>query len=97
MCPALSFATISSHTIAPETLLRDTVEWLEQWGYRAAFVDPHRDPTRSLPVIGGAPIVTGWETVAKAGVLYGRKNEPLFLAQVGDVLLWNGYTIMIEE
>jgi hypothetical protein len=85
------------HPIAPETLLKDTVEWVEHWGYRAAFVAPHREPKDFLPVLGGEPVLSGWEMVGKAGILYGRKNEPLFLAQVGDVLLWDGYIIKIEE
>ncbi len=84
------------HVITPSGHPKETVEWLEWRGYRAAVITPFREAKEFLPSLGG-PFVSGYENVGKAGVMYGRKNEPLFLAQVGDVLVWDGFCVKVEE
>jgi hypothetical protein len=86
------------HTLTPSGDLKETVEWLEWRGYRCAVSEPYKTPLNSVPAIH-APgnYVLGYTQVGKMGVLFGRKNEPLFLAQVGDVLVWDGQNVTIQE
>lgn len=44
----------------------------------------------------GAPAITPGSGV-NGGIVFGKKNEPLFLAEAGDVLVWDGTKISIEE
>lgn len=83
------------HVIAPAGMQEDTLAWLEGRGYRTALVNPSYQPLE-VPGMPG-PYFGGTKVVGKPGVLYGRKNEPMFLAQVGDVLVWDGCCVKVEE
>ncbi len=80
------------HVITPSGHPKETLEWLEWRGYRAAVVQPVIQEV----MFPGIP-ATGAEMIGKAGVVFGRKNHPLVLAQVGDVLVWDGSHVTIEE
>lgn len=84
------------HVIAPAGMMEETLAWLEGRGYRAALVLPSNQPME-VPFGSRGLTYSGTKAVGKPGVLYGRKNEPLFLAQVGDVLVWDGIGVKIEE
>lgn len=86
-----------TYTLTPTGDPKETVEWLEWRGYRVAIIPPFKLPRSYLPVANGSPMPSGFETVSKAGVLFGRKNQPMYLAQVGDVLIWDGQNVVIEE
>lgn len=86
-----------THLIDPSIHPKETLDWLEDHGYRCVAVYPKREPKDFLPAFGGEPIMSGWEMVGKSGVLFGRKNEPVFLAQVGEVLVWDGICVKVEE
>lgn len=74
------------HVLIPMGNVKETVAWLEWRGYRCAVVTPMTVDT-----------AMGSEYVGKAGVLFSKKNEPAVLAQVGDVLEYDGDAIWIEE
>lgn len=84
------------HVIVPAGMMEETLAWLEGRGYRTALVLPSRQDIE-FPLGAHGPLLGGTKMVGKVGVLYGRKNEPLSLAQVGDVLVWDGICVKIEE
>lgn len=74
------------HVLTPSGDVKETVAWLEWRGYRCAVVQPMKVPT-----------YLGTEYVGKPGVLFSKKGDPLVLAQIGDVLEYDGETVTIEE
>lgn len=86
----------SKHTITPAGTMEDTLAWLEGRGYRTAVAQPVCVPL-DIPGEDGQRFFGGSKLIGKPGVLYGRRNEPLFLAQVGDVLVWDGTCVKVEE
>jgi len=84
------------HVIAPAVMMEETLAWLEGRGYRTAIVSPSYEPL-SIPGGANGQFFGGTKVVGKPGVLYGRRNEPLFLAQVGDVLVWDGFCVKVED
>jgi hypothetical protein len=90
-------AVPETHTLTPAVSIKDTVEWLEWRGYKVALIQPIQQSMEIPQSVHGPYPFAGVGLVGKSGVIFGRKNEPLILAQVGDVLVWDGQNVTIQE
>jgi hypothetical protein len=63
------------------------------------ILTPLGDPTETVAWLKwrGYRAAISSSAFSKPGVFFGRKNQPLLLAQVGDVLVWDGQNVVIEE
>ena len=86
------------HVITPAGRTEETLAWLEGRGYRAGLVSPSYEAAEySMSGSPPGPFMGGMKLVGKAGVVFGKKNEPVIIAQIGDVLVYDGDTVSIEE
>jgi hypothetical protein len=72
------------HILAPTSDPRETIDWLKWRGYRGVLVTASVYDAGSM--FGYTP----------GALLFGRKNEIVKIAEVGDVLTWDGTDIQVR-